>query len=376
MYFATTHFGADGGICVTASHNPIDYNGMKMVRADSAPLEAASGLAHIKDLAEANTFEKSVTLYNIRDVAEEARAAYVERICQFVDISALKPLTILVNAGQGTAGPTFDAIAERLAELGAPLVFERLFHEPDGTFPQGIPTPLLPENRPATANAVRASCADFGVAWDGDFDRCFFFEHTGAFIDGEYVVGLLAEAFLAKDPSATIIHDPRIIWNTQDLVAKAGGRAVQTRTGHAFIKKAMRDENAVYGGEMSAHHYFRDFVYCGSGMIPWLLAAELVSRNGPLAELVAHRKAAFPSSGEINFTLDDTKAAIARVRAGFEPEAISIDEMDGLGVNMGEWRFNLRSSNTEPVVRLNAEARGDAELVEQGVERVKQALLG
>lgn len=376
MYFATTHFGADGGICVTASHNPMDYNGMKMVRAGSAPLDAASGLARIKELAEANTFEKSATLGNIRDVAEEARAAYVKSICQFVDVSALKYLKIFVNAGHGTAGPTFDAIAAQLAELGAPLVFERLFHKPDGTFPQGIPNPLLPENRRATAQAVCASGADFGVAWDGDFDRCFFFDHTGAFIDGEYVVGLLAEAFFAKDPGATIIHDPRIIWNTQDLVAKAGGRAVQTRTGHAFIKQAMRDEDAVYGGEMSAHHYFRDFVYCDSGMIPWLLVAELVSRHGPLADLVAHRKAKFPSSGEINFTLEDPKAAIARVRTEFEPGAISIDEMDGLGFDMGNWRFNLRSSNTEPVVRLNVEARGDAELVAQGVQRVKRPLLG
>lgn len=279
MYFATTHFRADGGICVTASHNPMDYNGMKMVRTGSAPLDEASGLARIKELAEANAFEKTAIVgRNIRDVAERARSAYVEHICQFVDIFALKPLKIIVNAGHGTAGPTFDAIAARLAELGAPLQFERIFHEPDGTFPQGIPNPLLPENRTATAEAVRASGADFGVAWDGDFDRCFFFDHTGAFIDGEYVVGLLAEAFLAKDPGATIIHDPRIIWNTQDLVAKAGGRAVQTRTGHAFIKQAMRDENAVYGGEMSAHHYFRDFVYCDSGMIPWLMIAELVSR--------------------------------------------------------------------------------------------------
>ncbi len=376
MYFATTYFGADGGICVTASHNPMDYNGMKMVRAGSAPLDAASGLARIKEFAEANTFEKSATVGNIRDVAEEARAAYVERISQFVDISALKSLKIIVNAGHGTAGPTFDAIAGRLAELGGPLVFERIFHEPDGTFPQGIPNPLLPENRHASADAVRASGADFGVAWDGDFDRCFFFDHTGAFIDGEYVVGLLAEAFLAKVPGATIIHDPRIIWNTQDLVAKAGGRAVQTRTGHAFIKQAMRDENAVYGGEMSAHHYFRDFVYCDSGMIPWLLVAELVSRHGPLADLIADRKAAFPSSGEINFTLEDPKAAIARVRAVFEPEAISIDEMDGLGFNMADWRFNLRSSNTEPVVRLNVEARCNAELVAQGVECVKRTLLG
>lgn len=375
MYFATTHFGADGGICVTASHNPMDYNGMKMVRAGSAPLGAGTGLARIKELAEENAFEKSATLGKVRNTAEEARAAYVERICQFVDISSLKPLKILVNAGHGAAGPTFDAITARLADLGAPLVFERLFHEPNGSFPQGIPNPLLPENRPATAQAVRATGADFGVAWDGDFDRCFFFDHTGAFIDGEYVVGLLAEAFLAKDPGATIIHDPRIIWNTQDLVAKAGGRAVQTRTGHAFIKQAMRDENAVYGGEMSAHHYFRDFVYCDSGMIPLLLVAELVSRHGPLADLIADRKAAFPSSGEINFTLEYPNAAIARVRAEFQPEAISIDEMDGFGFDMGDWRFNLRSSNTEPVVRLNVEARGDRGLVEEGIARIKKTLL-
>lgn len=376
MYFATTHFEADGGICVTASHNPMDYNGMKMVRYGSAPLDADSGLARIKDLAEENIFEKCTVPGKIREAPDEARTSYVERVCRFVDLSALKPLKILVNAGHGAAGPTFDAIATRLSELGSPLVFERLFHAPDGRFPEGIPNPLLPENRPPTARAVRASSADFGVAWDGDFDRCFFFDHTGAFVDGEYVVGLLAEAFLAKTPGATVIHDPRIIWNTQDLVAKAGGRAVQAPTGHAFIKQAMRDEEAIYGGEMSAHHYFRDFVCCDSGMIPWLLVAELISRNGPLADLVAHRKAAFPSSGEINFKLADPEAATARVRSEFGREAQTIDEMDGLGFDMGNWRFNLRSSNTEPVVRLNVEARGSAELVAQGVERVKRALIG
>lgn len=376
MYFAVSHFGADCGICVTASHNPMDYNGMKMVRAGSAPLDAANGLERIREIAEANAFQDNSPPGSVANVADEARAAYVARVCQFVDVTALKPIKVLVNAGHGTAGPTFDAIAEYLSTSGAPLVFERLFHEPDGTFPQGIPNPLLPENRPATARAVRDAGADFGVAWDGDFDRCFFFDHLGTFIDGEYVVGLLAEAFLAKDPAATVIHDPRIIWNTQDIVSKAGGRAVQSRTGHAFIKQAMRDENAIYGGEMSAHHYFRDFVYCDSGMIPWLLVAELVSRHGPLADLVADRKAAFPSSGEINFTLDDPKAAIARVRAEFAPKARSIDEMDGSSFDLGEWRFNLRSSNTEPVVRLNVEAHGDRTLVVDGVEHVKRILLG
>ena len=375
MYFATTHFCADGGICVTASHNPMDYNGMKMVRASSAPLDAATELDRIRQLAEQDAFGAPSSGGRVSDVSTRSRAAYVERVVSFVDVNALRPLKILVNAGHGAAGPTFDAIAAHLATLDAPLSFERLFFEPDGTFPQGVPNPLLPENRPVTANAVVAMQADFGVAWDGDFDRCFFFDHTGTFIDGEYVVGLLAEAFLVRNPGATIVHDPRIIWNTQDIVARAGGRAVQTRTGHAFVKQAMRDENAIYGGEMSAHHYFRDFVYCDSGMIPWLLVAELVSRNGPLADLVASRKAAFPSSGEINFTLKDPQAALARVRMAFEAEARAIDETDGLGIDLGLWRFNLRSSNTEPVVRLNVEARGEAEKVAAGVERVRAVLL-
>ncbi len=375
MYFATTHFGTDAGICVTASHNPMDYNGMKMVRAGSAPLDAATGLSDIKALAEANEFKAANTTGQVRNIADEARAAYVERIVSFADIPALKPLKILVNAGHGTAGPTFDAIAARLKDAGAPLEFERIFHTPDGTFPQGIPNPLLPENQPATAEAVVRCGADFGVAWDGDFDRCFFFDHQGTFVDGEYVVGLLADAFLAKEPGAAIIHDPRIVWNTQDIVAKAGGRAVQSRTGHAFIKQAMRDENAIYGGEMSAHHYFRDFVYCDSGMIPLLLVAELVSRHGPLADLIAERKRDFPSSGEINFKLDDPKSAIARVRAEFLPLAVAVDETDGLGISLGDWRFSLRSSNTEPIVRLNVEARGDAALVTAGVNRLKSILL-
>lgn len=374
MYFATSYLEADGGICVTASHNPMDYNGMKMVRAGSAPLDASSGLSTIQSLAEKNEFKAPAACGMASDVSVKARVAYVDRVVSFADISALKPLKILVNAGHGTAGPTFDAIAARLAERGAPVKFERIFHTPDGTFPQGIPNPLLPKNRPATAQAVRSAGADFGVAWDGDFDRCFFFDHNGDFVDGEYVVGLLAEAFLAKEPGAKIIHDPRIIWNTQDIVAKAGGHAVQSRTGHAFIKQAMRDENAIYGGEMSAHHYFRDFVYCDSGMIPLLLVAELVSRHGALADQVAQRKAAFPSSGEINFTLNDPASAIARVRAEFAPQAVSIDETDGLGISLETWRFNLRSSNTEPVVRLNVEAHGEENLVSAGVQRLASLL--
>ena len=358
VYAATALTGADGGICVTASHNPMDWNGMKLVRAGAAPLDAATGLAQIRALAEADDFGPTRPGGTRHDMAAQARAAYVAHILPFVDIAALRPLHILVNAGHGAAGPTFDALATALAEQGAPLRFTRLFHDPDGTFPQGIPNPLLPENRPATAQALRASGADFAVAWDGDFDRCFFFDHQGRFIDGEYVVGLLAAQFLRREPGAGIIHDPRVIWNTRDVTAGAGGQAIQARTGHAFIKQAMRDHGALYGGEMSAHHYFRDFFHCDSGMIPWLLIAELVSREGPLADLVAARKAAFPSSGEINFQVADVPAAVARVEATFGPQAIARDEMDGLSLDLGDWRFNLRASNTEPLLRLNVETRG------------------
>lgn len=377
MYFATTHFDADGGIEVTASHNPIDYNGMKIVRRGSAPLDAATGLARIRELAEAGAPVPPGTTPGTVQPAEGARAAYVERVLSFVDIPALRPLKILVNAGNGAAGPTFDAIAETLAARGAPLTFVRMHHDPDGGFPNGIPNPLLPENQPVTAYAVVAEGADFGAAWDGDFDRCFFFDEAGRFVPGEYVVGLLAEAFLARDLGAIIVHDPRVVWNVVDAVAAAGGRAHQARTGHAFVKQALRDTGAVYGGEMSAHHYFRDFVFCDSGMIPLLLVAELVSRRGEsLGEILAARMTAFPSSGEINFRLADPAAAVARVRAALEPEAKSVDETDGLSLAFADWRLNLRSSNTEPLLRLNVEARGDAALVERGVARVRALIDG
>ncbi len=363
MYHATSHFGADGGIEVTASHNPMDYNGLKMVRAGSAPLDAATGLATIQALAEGNEFGPARPGGSRRPAAM-ARAAYVDQVLGFVEVSRLKSLKILVNSGNGTAGPTFDAIEAALADRASPLRFVKMHHQPDGSFPHGIPNPLLAENQPATANVVRQAKADFGVAFDGDFDRCFFFDHLGQFVPGEYIVGLLAEAFLRRAPGQTIIHDPRIVWNTQDLVLANGGRAVQARTGHAFMKQAMRDHGAIYGGEMSAHHYFRDFVYCDSGMIPWLMIAQLISETGrTLADLVASRRQAFPSSGEINFRLTDPMAAIGRVRAAYEAQSEGLDETDGLSLSFADWRFNLRSSNTEPVVRLNIETRGDPDRI-------------
>jgi phosphomannomutase len=375
MYWATSHFAADGGITVTASHNPIDWNGMKLVARGSAPL-GPGDMVRIRALAEAGDFGPARTGGRRRDVAEAARAAYVARLLGFVDPARLPPLHLVFDSGNGAAGPTLDAILAALAEAGAGFRATRLRHDPDSRFPQGIPNPLLPENRPVTARAVQAAGADMGLAFDGDFDRCFFFDTQGSFVDGEHVVALLAQTVLAREPGAAIVHDPRVVWSVQEAVARAGGRAVMARTGHAFMKQAMRDHGAAYGGEMSAHHYFRDFACCDSGMIPWLMIADLMGRTGrSLADLVAERRAAFPSSGEINFSLPDPAAAMARVRAALVPQAHEVDETDGLSLSFGAWRLNLRASNTEPLVRLNVEARGDAALVAEGVARVSALLV-
>ena len=377
MYWAVTQFDACGGIEVTASHNPINYNGMKIVKSGSRPLADAEDFQAIKRLAESQAWARAKARGASRDIAAAARDAYVTRVVSFCDTKKLKPLKIVVNPGNGAAGPTFDAIAGHLSSLGTPLDFIRVHHDPDHTFPNGIPNPLLPENHAATADVVRRAGADFGVAFDGDFDRCFFFDGTGHFVPGEYVVGLLASIFMEKEPGAAIVHDPRVIWNTKDVVTRGGGAAVQSKTGHAFIKQAMREHAAVYGGEMSAHHYFRDFAYCDSGMIPWLLIAELISASGrSLAELVAGSFAAFPSSGEVNFTVSDADRAIMRVVATYEGGAISVDRTDGVSLEFDTWRFNLRKSNTEPLVRLNLEARGDATTLSEKLAEIRPILEG
>lgn len=358
VYFATSHLEADGGIMVTASHNPPDYNGMKLVRQGSRPISGDSGLDEIRALAERGEFTPSERTGVVRPTP--ITDAYVAHLLEYVDVDVLSPLRVVVNAGNGGAGLVVDDLESRL-----PFSFVKVHHEPDGTFPHGVPNPLLPENRAATAEAVKKSGADLGVAWDGDFDRCFLFDENGGFIEGYYIVGLLAEAFLAKTPGATIVHDPRLTWNTVDIVNKAGGVPVCTKTGHAFIKERMRAEDAVYGGEMSAHHYFRDFAYCDSGMIPWLLVAELVSRRGqPLSEILAERMAAYPVSGEINRRIAEPRVAMDAVRAAYVGDAVHEDAIDGLSLQFDQWRFNLRCSNTEPLVRLNVESRGDRALME------------
>ena len=368
IYFQSAHLQAAGGVMVTASHNPMDYNGMKLVREGARPISGDTGLFEIRDQALAMPAPAIDSPAPMQ--AHPDKSAYIAHLLGYVDVTALKPLKIVTNAGNGGAGSIIDLLAPHL-----PLQFIRLQHEPDGNFPNGIPNPLLPENRAATARAVVEHGADFGIAWDGDFDRCFFFDHSGRFIEGYYLVGLLAATLLAKEPGGKVIHDPRLTWNTIDMVQALGGQPIQSKTGHAFIKERMRAENAVYGGEMSAHHYFRDFAYCDSGMIPWLLIASLVSTSGQsLAQLVEERMAAYPCSGEINFQVDDAAAAIARVMASFAPLQPAIDQTDGISADFGDWRFSLRSSNTEPLLRLNVEARGDAALMQQRTEQIQQLL--
>ena len=364
MYWAVTSQGASAGIEVTASHNPIDYNGMKIVKEGSQPLTEGE-FQSIRRLAEAQTFKRpTVTSTELFDCSLEARRAYLEKIVDFVDISRLKPLKIVVNSGNGAAGPTFDALAHKLAENGVEAEFIRVHHTPDATFPNGIPNPLIPENQAATSDVVKENKADFGVAFDGDFDRCFFFDEEGVFVPGEYLVGLLSKAYLRKEPGAKIVHDPRVIWNTLDAVNNAGGRPLMVKTGHAFIKQAMRESEALYGGEMSAHHYFREFAYCDSGMIPWLLVWELISTSGKsLGQLLNECRTSFPSSGEWNFRVRDPAACMKAAEARYGVDALSVDHLDGVSIAFEDWRFNLRNSNTEPLVRLNVETRGDTELL-------------
>lgn len=364
IYFATFHLGVDGGIEVTASHNPMDYNGMKLVREGAKPISGDTGLRDIQRLAEENNF--TPVDVSLRGSYQQISIldAYVDHLMSYINPANFKPLKLVINSGNGAAGHVIDEIERRFKALAVPVEFIKVHHEADGNFPHGIPNPLLPECRQDTTDAIRAHGADMGIAFDGDFDRCFLFDETGGFIEGYYIVGLLAEAFLQKQLGAKIIHDPRLSWNTIDVVNEAGGIPVMSKTGHAFIKERMRVEDAIYGGEMSAHHYFRDFAYCDSGMIPWLLVAELLCVKGQtLQQLVGDRMRAYPASGEINSKLSDPQSAIVRVLGAYQHDALVFDETDGISLEFADWRFNLRSSNTEPVVRLNVESRADEVLM-------------
>lgn len=370
VYFQTAHRGVGGGIMVTASHNPMDYNGMKLVREGARPVSGDTGLRDIEAMVESGDFPPATHKASVS--VDTNKSAYIEHLLGYIDTKALRPLKIVVNAGNGGAGVVIDQLAPHL-----PFDFIRIHHEPDGTFPHGIPNPLLPENRAATAEAVRKHGADFGIAWDGDFDRCFFFDAHGHFIEGYYLVGLLAAQLLQKSPGGKIVHDPRLTWNTIETVKAAGGVPILCKTGHAFIKERMRSEDAVYGGEMSAHHYFRDFAYCDSGMIPWLLIAERVSRTRlSFATMVEAQMLAYPCSGEINFRVDNAQAAIERIMQVFAADSPQLDVTDGISAEFPQWRFNLRLSNTEPLLRLNVESRGDVTLMKERTAQLTTLING
>ena len=371
-YFATWQWQLDGGIMVTASHNPPDYNGMKFVREGARPISADTGLKDIEAAVAAGKFPtRSATLGTQQPL--DIRARYVQHLMSYITPERLKPLKVVVNAGNGGAGLIVDLLAPHL-----PFQFIKLNHEPDGSFPHGVPNPMLEENRDATRNAVLAAGADVGLAWDGDYDRCFFFDEEGTFIEGYYLVGLLAEVFLKREAGARIVHDPRLTWNTIDVVTRAGGVPVLSKSGHAFIKQKMREVDGAYGGEMSAHHYFRTFAYCDSGMIPWLLVLQVICESGKtLSQLVGDRMRLFPASGEINTHLEgQSREVIARAQKVYAGGALNVDFTDGLSVEFPEWRFNLRGSNTEPLVRLNVESRGSTALMQEKTAELLRLIRG
>lgn len=372
VYFSTFYLKMDGGIEVTASHNPMNYNGMKLVRENAQPISGDTGLFAIQELAEANNFatvdESKRGNYKQISILSD----YVDHLLGYIDVKALSSMKLVINSGNGAAGHVIDEIERRLKQANAPVTFVKIHNHPDGNFPNGIPNPLLPECREDTANAIKEHQADMGIAFDGDFDRCFLFDSEANFIEGYYIVGLLADAFLEKEKGATIIHDPRLSWNTIDIVENAKGVAVMSKTGHAFIKERMRKEDAIYGGEMSAHHYFRDFAYCDSGMIPWLLVSELMSKkNASLMSLVNERINIYPCSGEINYKVSDSKSIISHIEKEYSIKAKLIDRTDGLSMEFNDWRFNIRTSNTEPLLRLNIETRGNVDEVRNKVAELE-----
>jgi phosphomannomutase len=381
IYFATDYLKLDGGIQVTASHNPKNYNGMKFVGPNSIPIGMENGLKDIKSLAETylNSPEVSQSTPSSAPIKKSScLAEYIQHILNFIRLEKLRPMRLLMNAGNGTAGHIIDAIEEEFQKHHVPIEFIKINHQPDGNFPKGVPNPLLHACRAETSQAVVDNNCDLGIAWDGDCDRCFFFDNQGEFIEGYFIVGLLAKAFLEQNPKQIILQDPRLTWNTIDIVNKAGGQCFKSKTGHAFIKKDMRERDAVYGGEMSAHHYFRDFFYCDSGMIPWLLVIELLSsKQVSLQEILHERIKMFPNPGELNYTISKKEAAIKAVENYFrqdETKPLIIEYFDGLNIEYPDWRFSLRCSNTEALVRLNIETRADETLLKNKLKLMNSLL--
>ena len=368
VYHATAAWNADGGVMITASHNPMEYNGFKLVGPEARPISSDTGLFDIRD----RIFKEAFPVGPVEEIPKgkvierDSMDSYIQLLLQMVPAAQMKPLKVVVNGGNGCAGPVVEALAKHL-----PLKLIPMNLTPDGTFPNGIPNPLLPDRRAATAQAVVENQADFGVAWDGDFDRCFLFDAKGRFIDSYYLVGFLAEIFLKKEPGGRIIYDPRLGWNTEEEVKTLGGKPIASRGGHAFMKETLRKVNAIYGGEASGHHFFREFHWCDSGMLPWLyVAAELSHQGRTLAEVVEERMEKFPTSGEMNRIVDDAPSIIQKIEDEYSPSAEKVMHLDGIGIDYPNWRFNLRSSNTEPVIRLNLETRGDQGLLKEKTEEL------
>lgn len=364
IYFSTPYLNADGGIMITASHNPPEYNGMKFVKRDSVPVGYDSGLNIVEEMILKNELgEVSSSKGKVEKL--DVMEAFINNLSKFYDPKKIKPFKVVVNAGNGCAGLALDTIESKL-----PIKMIKVFNEPDSNFPNGVPNPLLIENRKPTTDAVLKNNADLGVAWDGDYDRCFFTDEKGNFIEGYYIVGLLAKSILKNFPGEKIVHDPRLVWNTLDVVEHSKGIAVQSKSGHAFIKQKMREVNSIYGGEMSAHHYFRDNAYSDSGMIPFLLIMQLMSEEDKsLSDLVEEMIANYPCSGEINSTIADPAGKIKEIEKLYTGG--KVDKTDGFSIEYDDWRFNLRMSNTEPIIRLNVESKGDVLLME---EKTKELL--
>jgi len=370
VYFNTPYLNADGGIMITASHNPKGYNGLKMVREGSRPISGDTGLKAIEHRVETGNLPTASIKGTESSFLD--KTPYIEHLLTYIRPESWNRMKLVFNAGNGSAGAVIEQLTAR---LNVEPTFVHL--EPNGDFPNGVPNPLLVENRESTSRAVIETGADFGVAWDGDFDRCFFFDKEGTFIEGYYVVGLLAASILNQHAGSKIIHDPRLTWNTIDIVKAKGGVPIQSKTGHAFIKEIMREQDAVYGGEMSAHHYFRDFNYCDSGMIPWLLVGQLLVDTGKtLAELVAERIAMYPCSGEVNFRVEDIHRTIALVENYYVNDCIEIDRTDGVSLSFTDWRMNIRASNTEPLLRVNIESKDSTRLVSERLSEVSGLIKG
>ena len=359
VYYATGELKSCGGIMVTASHNPSDYNGFKIVSENAKPISSETGLLDIRKIAESDKRLISEKRGNIEQ--RNLNESYVKKILSFIDSDSISKLKVVMNPGNGGAGFYAELISKNM-----PIEIIKQNFDPDSSFPNGIPNPMIEENRASTSQVVIDNKADLGIAWDGDFDRCFFFDEKGNFIEGYYLVGLLAKSFLIKNRNERVIYDPRLTWNTIDIVERYGGDAIRCQSGHSFIKKSMRDNDAVYGGEMSAHHYFRDFYYCDSGMIPWLLILEMISKEKmPLSQMIQKYREKYPVSGEINLKVTNTKTIIDSIKEYYLDDALGLDETDGVGMEFEKWRFNLRASNTEPLIRLNVESNSNESLMNE-----------